>query len=428
LAYPDKDFDMVIAVDFQLIEELLGIYGPLEVEGVRFDQQNFFEVTQKMSKDVDTHNVEQLEGRKGILGPFGNRLIKKVMRSPTKYGIFFELIAELIQEKHILAYSQSEAFQQKLEDFGLAQRIKHEQPSHDFLHVNVANIGGRKADRYVTKDIKYRADFSDPTQAKGILTIDLEHLGSYNIQSDIYQAYIRSYVPFGSTLLRPSPTGLKATETAQDLGLTYFADYIRLKPGESVTLSYEYELPEYINAEQYQLEVIKQPGVQNQYWQIANKQVNDSMLENLSLEDRSTTPFLIRENLALWKGEPKSDLYFSLRRGSDRSPPIILWQEFVDLKTINVRFNELLEESMVNELGNYKITDLNEKNSISDSITVTSVRFSERDLWLTVDGITEQAEEHYQLVIRDLADVSGNLIEPNPVVRTLVQRLDESVN
>lgn len=426
-AYPDRSIDGVIAIDFAVIEKLLESYGPITVEGVTFTPENFFIRSQKISKDIDTHDVEQLADRKSILKPFAKELIRAITSKPTRYGRFLESIHDLAQEKHVLAYSSSESFQDKLERAGLTNPIETPDERSDLLHVNIANIGGRKADRYVTKQIAYRADFSLIGKAQSQLEITLEHLGSYNIQSDIYQAYIRSYVPLNSKLLSSSGSSLRSTSNFTELGLTVFADYIRLKPGEKITLNYSYRLPETVLPEDYQLQLVKQPGTDDQFWHVAVRHINDSSLVNSPETAQKNTPMKIRENLALWQGELDTDRQFHIYQRVDTEGPIILWQRFVDLNTVNVRFQEQIDRETAKKISNFQIIDLNKENAVTDQITVTKAEFGgqeRRDLWLTVAGATLQPEEHYQLILRDIRDVNDNLIEPNPLLRTLVQRIE----
>lgn len=423
-AFPESGIDGIFSVDFAVIEKLLELYGPIDVEGTSFDQDNFFITTQRISKDIDTHNVEQLKNRKNVLKPFGQTLLKTILKSPGKYGSLSSTIAHLAQEKHVQAYSTSATLQEKFCAQNFCGKFTAAPSGSDFLHVNVANIGGRKADRYVTKEIKYLADFSNPEQHRSRLTVTIEHLGSYNIQSDIYQAYVRSYVPLGSNLLGSSGATLRLTEETTELGATVFADYIRLAPGESVTLRYEYTLPEEINPQDYRLLVDKQAGLQNDLWQIAVKQMNDSMMKNAEATKADVHAMELRENLAFWQGEIQNSKFFHLIQSADTQAPIILWQKFTDLNTINIRFNELLDVGQVLEKTNYELRDLNEKNTVTDELKILSARFEDRDLWLKIEGLTEQPEEHYQMTLKNLSDIKGNVIDPNPLTRTLVQRIE----
>lgn len=423
LAYPDEEIDGLFSIDFQIMEDLLDMYGPITVDETTFTKDNFFILTQRISKDVDTHDAEQLSERKNILGPFTNALKSAILGEPTAFDDLTQKLYESSLKKHILAFSTSDGLQQKFEDFGIAGQLDTPDIESDFLHVNIANIGGRKADRYITKDVKYRADFSRQNLQESVLEISFEHLGSYNIQSDVYQAYVRVYVPQGSTLTSSSTGGLRPTTEASDLNMTLFADYIRMNPGEKRTLTYRYQLPETISGDNYQLSIQKQPGIQNQFWQVALRQPNDTGMQNL-LFDESISEMLVRENLALWRDSLDRDMKFHVIKTIDQDPPIILWQRFVDLSMINIRFQELVDLTTAENTANFQLIDLNEANSIRDNITVIDADFDERDLWLTVQGVTLQPEEKYQLILRDIQDLSGNVIEPNPVTRTLVQRIE----
>jgi hypothetical protein len=419
-AYPEKYINGVFSIDFAVIEKLLELYGPIQVEDVTFDQENFFINSQRISKDIDTHDVEQLKNRKNILKPFANALTKEIIGTPSLYSTLFNELFELSQRKHILAYTSAEGLQKKFGDYYLTGSMDLPEANSDYLHVNIANIGGRKADRYMTKQISYRADFSNPEQHASKVEINLEHLGSYNIQSDIYQAYIRVYVPEGSKLLGASGNTLTITEQTNELGFTVYADYIRMKPGDQLTLTYTYQLPETILPNDYRLKVIKQAGVDDQYWHIAVKQMNDTMMKN----GNTGTPMIVRENLASWQGTLNIDQEFHVSQSADTQGPIVLWQKFETIGRINVRFNELIDTTTALDRQNYSITDKNEKNDVSDTVSITSVKFEDRDLWITVDGITDQPEEHYQLVLKNIQDVHGNMTNPNPLTRTLVQRFE----
>jgi len=419
-AYPDRSIDGVFSIDFKVIEKLLEMYGPLTVEDVTFDQDNFFMHSQRISKNIDTHNVEQLESRKNILKPFANSLINEILKSPSLYRSLFHELFVLSEQKHVLVYTQADSLQQKFKAHDLTGTLQSPEANSDFIHLNVANIGGRKADRYVTKSVRYLADFSNPAQQQSRLEITFEHLGSYNIQSDIYQAYLRLYVPEGSKFMNATGDSLTITQQTNDLGFTVFEDYLRMKPGDKLVLTYHYQLPETILAQDYQLQIVKQPGVEDQYWQVAVKQLNDSSMKN----GNSSTPLSIRENLAFWQGKLDLDENFHVVQTADTQAPIVLWQRFETLSRINVRFNELIDTSTALDKLNYRIIDKNEKNSTTDEVRITSVVFEDRDLWITVEGITDQPEEHYELSLGSIQDIHGNLTDPNPLIRTLVQRIE----
>lgn len=419
-AYPERSVDGVFSIDFSVIEKLLDLYGPILVEDVSFDSGNFFIQSQRISKDIDTHDVEQLKNRKNILKPFMSSLMKEIIGTPSKYSDLFHELFLSSRQKHILAYSEAEGLQQKFKQYNLTGSLDSPSTDTDFLHLNIANIGGRKADRYVTKNISYLTDFSNPEAQVSRLEVELEHLGSYNIQSDIYQAYIRLYVPAGAKFLGAGGNTLTITEQTSDLGFTVFADYIRMKPGDKLSLSYSYQLPETILSNDYKLQIVKQAGVDEQYWHLAVKQMNDSTMSNSG----ESLPMLIKENLAFWQGELENDEIFHVIQSADTQPPIVIWQKFESLNRINVRFNELIETSTALDKSNFQIVDKNVNNEITDEVKISSMSFQDRDLWLTVEGISEQNEEQYELIMTNIQDIHGNMVNPNPLSRTIVQRIE----
>lgn len=411
----------VVAIDFTVLETLLKLYGPLNIDkNTPVNKDNFFQISQRMSKDIDTHNESALASRKSALIPIFEELKSRIVRSPGSYGTLLKSSYDLARKKHLLQWFSSPTLQQIAGT--LSTDGSFACPSEkDFLHVNITNIGGRKADRYIPKNISYRLRSLDDG-LRAHLEVQFEHFGSYNIQSDIYQAYIRAYVPLGSKLLGSSSTRLRSTTSGQEFGCTFFADYLRIAPDEEITLSYDYLLPESIAFNPYVLQLRSQPGDTDSYYHLGIRAPNDMSLSNG--DQSETTLFEINENVAFWQGVLDEDKLFQLRTLDDTSPPVILWQEFVDLKTVNVRFHEELDAASVSDLTHFSITDLNKQiPDVTDSIRIINARFEGRDLYLTLQGLTSQPNESYSLELRNLQDQSGNRIDPSPLTRTLVQRL-----
>ncbi len=422
-AFPDKKIDGVFFLDFNVIEELLGRYGPITLEGTTFDREHFFLQSQRLSKDVDTHKVDDLKGRKNIFKPLADQLKSRLLTSVFDYRSLMDLLAGLAKEKHIQAYFADRNLQQKAETLLLSTSLSLPNPTTDLLAVNVANIGGRKADRYVRKSINYRVDLTNPEKKQAQLTFELEHLGTYNLQSDIYQAYVRVYTPPGTVLMSSSGSRLRNTKEENDLGLKVFSDMVRLSPGESVRLQYVYSLPQSISSQDYTLKIIKQPGMDDAHFSLAILMPNDTSLNNAKIG--GTELLRVRENVGFFDGTLDHDLLFHVQRKADHEAPLVVWQEFSSLSQINVRFQEDLDKGEAENVNNFSLVDQNQTHpERDDTVKVTKARFSGRDLWLSVEGVTEQQEEHYLLTMRDLKDLSGNVINPNPLSRTLVQRLN----
>ncbi len=213
-------FDGVFAVNFELLEDLANIYN-IEVQDKKLDKQNLFSLLEHEVKNIDIHNVEMLTNRKNILKELVDKLINEISKSISKYDDFFEIIDTGLNEKKILLFFKNPEIQKIAEEKNWSGSF-NSRNYKNFIYPNIANIGGRKAYRYVRKTHKYFVSFDENGLGKVKYIINLEHLGTKNLNSDIYKAYLRVFVP-------------------TDEG--YFEDYIKITPGEQKTLTFEYLLP-----------------------------------------------------------------------------------------------------------------------------------------------------------------------------------------
>jgi hypothetical protein len=463
-ANPDADIDAVLTVDFHVFEGLLDLYDGVEVNGVNYTSENFFYLTQVVSKDIDTHDVGALVSRKNVLTPLAQETFRQVKGRASRYGDLIQLMKDELDSKHLQVYMvKSDRLQNKLRRFGWTGELNPSVPlggtsplagentKSDFVHANLANIGGRKGDRYLQKEYDYvltmpqnhslssgsgQADLHQTDlHPRAKFTARFTHQGDYNIQSDIYQGYFRLYVPDGSILLSPSPSGLELTEQGRGLGLTYFADMFRLKPEEQIEIVYEYLLPVGVTAENYELYIPKQAGTDRDSFHVTVRFQNDSLVRNVSetkpkfpisnFQFLRFTDFDIRENVVSWSGIQNSDLLFATELLPDTTPPIVLWQEFADssLDLINVRFHEAIDEKHL-DTSSVVIEDLDTAHPHHDEIVIERVWFDEngRDMWVRVNGIIKAPLEKYKMTLYGIRDLAGNIIDPNPKEFTLVQR------
>ena len=102
-----------------------------------------------------------------------------------------------------------------------------------------------------------------------------DHQGEFDWKTSRYRTYTRIYVPLGSELissegslandkLKNPDLNPGTVDVTEELDLTVFGTFTSIEPGETRTLSFEYQLPdsvtEAIDQDLYQLEVIKQIG------------------------------------------------------------------------------------------------------------------------------------------------------------------------
>ncbi|MEK7547401.1 MAG: DUF4012 domain-containing protein [Patescibacteria group bacterium] len=385
------NFDGVFAVNFELLEDLTSIYN-IEVQDKKLDKQNLFSLLEHEVKNIDIHNVEMLTNRKNILKELVDKLINEISKSISKYDDFFEIIDTGLNEKKILLFFKNPEIQKIAEEKNWSGSF-NSRNYKNFIYPNIANIGGRKADRYVRKTHKYFVSFDENGLGKVKYIINLEHLGTKNLNSDIYKAYLRVFVP-------------------TDEG--YFEDYIKITPGEQKTLTFEYLLPKETTMGNFTLDIVKQPGTKD-FWQISIQLPADNSFRSEKLD--------VRENLALWSGYLTKDQHFDFNYFKDTFPPLVLWQKFIDQNEIEIAFGEALNEKFALNPGNYEIQDLNYINEQTDEIKVKSVKITDMKVILETEGISDSNEERYKLILKNIEDKYQNKTSPNPLELTVVQRL-----
>ena len=285
--------------------------------------------------------------------------------------------------------------------------------------VNDANYGGMKSNRYITRDVKYELDVSEATDVLGnpvvnaTVTVTLSHEGIWNIPlSGLYTGYLRTLVPLGADVLVGSDI-IEETENALVIG-----ELVSLEPGQSVTYIYNYELPEYVWQDgEYLLHLHKQPGTDADHYKVVVRVPQGMSLTSSGLE--------VHENVAFYSGHLSEDHNLSFALLEDENPPRIVSHEITALNEITIVFNEPVATDYAGDALLYQIIDKNYSDStVTDSIIIDTIRVDGSAIILTTTGMTLQADERYEVTLRDIRDLNGNSISPSPRTVTVIQRDD----
>lgn len=420
MVYPDQEVDGVFSVDFSFLEQFVGMYDPVTVDGHTLTQQNLFETLSSLASDIDRHNTDALATRKDIASPLIKTLIGKTLIFPWRIHAFLGLLEQGFQEKHVLAAFNLSGLESSFHDRNWDGAIPQSDMG-DFLAVNEGNYGGGKTDRYISRDVTY--DLSVGSQRDVIgnpiitakVTVKLTHNGSYNIPlSGDYSGYLRTMIPLSSKIL----TGGTVTEDRDDVYV--LGELVHLKPGESVTYSYSYELPEYVWKDNtYYLHLHKQPGTDGDYYRVIVHTPSDTSLDAPLMQ--------VRENTATFDTHLTVDTNLSFTLLPDENAPRIISHEVTALNQITIVFNEPLNFDSASDPRNYKVVDLDETVAgTTDTVEVTAATVTGAAVVLTTTGMTAQPEEFYDVTLQGITDGAGNLINPSPRDVTVVQRLPET--
>jgi hypothetical protein len=273
------NIDGIIAVDTQLLVNLLDAMGPIAVSGfgtfstaiepkcncpqVIYELESFADVEGPIIWDPLTGKIiyrpPNSDNRKKIIGPLMNSIMANALGQPKdKLPKLFEAAFKSLVEKHVLLYLNDEKAQKAVEDFNLAGRIKDYQG--DYLHINDSNLGGRKSNLYVQNEISQEISVGAGGAVEKTVTITYKnpekHDGWLN---SVLPDWVRIYVPKGSQLISIEGLEEKA-EPYEDLGKTVFAGYFELRPEGVSKVTVKYKLPFKV-AKEYKLLIQKQPGL-----------------------------------------------------------------------------------------------------------------------------------------------------------------------
>ncbi len=274
------DIDGVISVDTQVLVYLLDAIGKIGVPGfgnfsteidarcdcpnVIYELESFADVEGPVVWDpAGTGKIiyapANYDNRKKIIGPLMNSVLANAMGQPKeKLPKLFEAVFKSLIEKHVLFYIFDTKTQDAVTSFGIAGTIKDF--SGDYIHINDANLGGRKSNLYVTNEITQEYETSKDGYIEKTLTLTYKNpMKQDGWLNSVLPNWVRIYVPKGSTLISFEGAEAKA-EPYEEFGKTVFAGYFQLRPEGVSKLTLRYKLPIKAKGE-IDLLIQKQPGL-----------------------------------------------------------------------------------------------------------------------------------------------------------------------
>jgi hypothetical protein len=281
-----KNIDGIIAVDTKVLDNLLSVIGPIGVPGfgnfstVIDPQCNCSQVIHALEAYADvegpiiwdplTGKIIQRpansENRKKIIGPLMNSILANAMGQPKdKLAPLFSAAFNSVMEKDVLFYLNDSKVQKAITDFGIGGVIKDY--DGDYLHINDANLGGRKSNLYSTEDVEQNINVAGDGSVTKTLTITYKNPEKQDgWLNSVLPTWVRVYVPKGSTLMAVDGLEGKA-DPYEDLGKTVFAGYFQLRPEGVAKVTFQYKLPFKVKG-QYKLLIQKQPGANDYLYTI----------------------------------------------------------------------------------------------------------------------------------------------------------------
>lgn len=258
-----EKFDGVIGITANVLTSMLKVTGPIEIEGYpgTYDSEGAILALEYQVEQAFQEQGIQHQERKSIMAELGKRIEERVFDlSLTKKIELAKILVEDLEQKDIQVNFKNAKLQKVAENAGWAGRVD-ENWNNDFLMAVDANLGAFKSDYYVKRSLDYAVDFSS---GKGIVTLKITYNHTAQQKDWMtrnYLTYLRVYVPEKSLLI--AQENFDDTKFGNEFGKGYFGAIVRVPIGSSKTVTINYELPEKITVENYDLLIQKQAGIKN---------------------------------------------------------------------------------------------------------------------------------------------------------------------
>ncbi|MFH1759223.1 MAG: DUF4012 domain-containing protein [Patescibacteria group bacterium] len=267
-------FDGVIAINVEVIEDVLRVIGPLVIlndsEG-SFKDSSVTPQNDTLTITADNFLVEiqrdvETDQNKDILKQLTPILFEKIGRLDDKQkSQLIEFVQSRIEHKEIMIYLDDLILEGFIQELGIGGEIAELPPDFfgEYLAVVNANIAGGKSDAFIDQQIKLSSRINNEGEIINNLTITRKHSGE-NEQDKWYQMtnkdYMQVLVPANSQLMKMSGYDDREASSGDKYpGRDVFSAWLSTPAGEDKTLTLSYKNPHKITDE-YQFIFDRQSG------------------------------------------------------------------------------------------------------------------------------------------------------------------------
>ncbi|MDX1607920.1 MAG: DUF4012 domain-containing protein [Candidatus Spechtbacterales bacterium] len=300
----EGELDGVIAINTNILTELLKLSGPIEMEkyGVTLTSENWLPLVQQ---EVEVDYDKELNRPKQILADMTPILIDKLGEHKNKIELI-DIFLSSLEEKDMFIYSRDKsvaelALEQNWNGAIAQDKDAADNSVSDYLAVVASNIGGWKTDIYMDTEIDTVTKISAEGEITRNIIIHRKHTGGnspYFFYNRPNHSYIRIYAPAGSEIvsaegfssepdlietdykfedyssdelisssINSAQKGPGDIDIFEESGKRVFGGWTWIPAGERQVISLTYTLPSQINSNtsSYRLTIQKQSGLDASY-------------------------------------------------------------------------------------------------------------------------------------------------------------------
>ena len=277
LVYGDPEVDGVVAVDLHVLEELIALTGPQELEIPGYGDVTFTEDNAVLELErVTRQPFEAGQDKKAPVGDLATQVILDVLGLPADRWVdLATTVQELGDERHLQLLFFDPREQTLVRDLGWSGSL--ETPATDFMHFSEASVNSTKLNLLMHPEGTYRIEVSELGDARHELRLRYHNpLPEWQQGRDpelvrrlmlggVYGGYLRVLAPDDAVgfavELDGEPYGI------EDLGnegvYRWFGTFLHLPAGETREVAMSWSVPlatHSTSASDYELFIQKQPG------------------------------------------------------------------------------------------------------------------------------------------------------------------------
>jgi hypothetical protein len=338
--------DGVIAFDQQFLIMLLGVMGPLEVDGAPYPitSQNVVEYMRSAKAPPQNEPLPDGWYRKEFINNIASAVLGQLVNGQKNdwRGLAATLF-QALQERHLLLQFDDPVVSALLTKYDWDNAVRP--ASGDYLMVTDTNIGFNKTNAVVEASLSYDVDLSNVMSPVGLLTVTHKNNARDNIPcvqwdtgqipgeewypiNRCYWSYLRVYKQQGAELLGASPHAIPGewmllgkdvparVDILEEDGLDNaegFGTLIVVPGGKSLSTGFKFSLPGTVLSQSdssaqyiYRLKVQKQPGTR------ANQLILRIHLPNHSRVDALNMDATTQENNLLIRTDLRTDVHLEV--------------------------------------------------------------------------------------------------------------------
>ena len=260
----EEAFDGVVGITADVLSSVLSVTGPVSVPGFpgEYDAENgVFDLEYQVEQAYIEQDIPFSE-RKSVLGILGSEILKRVRNLPPRDLLRLAgVVLEDLKRKDIQLYFIDETLGREAAASEWDGSFDNAFAG-DFLMIVDANLDAWKTDSVMERSFRYEVDFSsDIPHAR--LMVAYRHAGfEKNFMVKDYQSVVRVYVPDGSWF-RDISGGATEPVYGEFMGRKYVGTLVQIPLGETREIVFEYDLPEDLEREYYDLKIMRQPGTKD---------------------------------------------------------------------------------------------------------------------------------------------------------------------